>query len=195
MTFTLKNVPNCNKNSTVSHEVIDIIKKKYNIIGIIDLVEYINPDELALELMKYKSYSFSPDEILVVLHHDTDYYESLSSLGHLMYNFLKLCADFDIALNYILFLTNHYGIESEIRNNEESICNSSGLKIVYTSQWYDFPEFKDIRNLDQDYSKNNLDFLYSCLNGVAREHRLFLLSLLKEKNLLNKGMISFHFKN
>jgi len=176
-------------------EAVDIINQKYNVLDFIDLVEFLDPEDLAARLMQYASREFLSNERLVVLHHDTDYYESLNSTGYNIYNFFRLCANYDISLNHVLFITNHYGIKSEIKNVEKQICNSSSTTVVYTSQWYDFPKWEHIENAKEQHNTQEISMLYSCLNGQARVHRLLVLSLLREKDLLDKGMVSYHFKN
>jgi len=176
-------------------EAVNIITEKYTVLDFIDLVEFLNPEDLAKKLVQHVSHSFLPNERLIILHHDTDYYESLESTGYYIYNFFRLCANYDISLNHVLFITNHYGIKSEIKNVEKQICNSSSITVVYTSQWYDFPKWEDIENAKEQHNTQEISMLYSCLNGQARMHRLFVLSLLKEKNLLDKGLVSYHFKS
>ena len=181
-------------NLRLSQEVVNIITEKYNILDFIDLVDFMDPEKLSSALEKYNSHEFLHNERLVILHHDTDYYELINTTGYHVYNFFRLCANFDISLNHILFVTNHYGIKDEIRNVEKNICNSSDVKVIYTAQWYDFPGYEDIESAKKYHNMYTPQVLYSCLNGQIRMHRLLLLSLLNEKHLLEKGMISYHFR-
>lgn len=176
-------------------EIVNIICKKYNVLEFIDLIQYdIDPENLADVLEKYYFFSFSPGEKIIILHHDTDYYSSITAVGNTIYNFFRLCANFDIDLSNIIIVTNHYGIEHEIASTARSICNSNGIKVIYTSQWYDFPSYQDINQSTIDYNTDVVS-LYTCLNNQQRMHRLLTLCMLKEYDLLDKGIVSYHFKN
>ncbi len=181
---------------SISDEVINCVREKYNVIDIVDLVEYsLYPEQLAERLAKYFSYTFSNNERIVILHHDTDYYPSTTSVGNTVYNFFRLCANFDISINHMLFFTNHYGIEKEITFLSKTICNSDSISVIYTSLWYDFPSDEDINQSSLNADNVEFEWLYSCLNGQQREHRIFTLCMLTEYNLLESGIISYHFKN
>lgn len=179
--------------STIKQSVIDLIQEKYQIVDIIDLVKYsTNIELLADTLTKYYNSNFSANQRLVVLHHDTDYYPFESTSGNLVYNFLRLCANFLIPLDQVIFLTNHYGIVNEITKISNQICNSTPPKVIYTSQWYDFPDRSDV--VDAEIN-NDPSYLFCCLNHKQRQHRVLTLSILKEYNLLDRGLISYHFGN
>jgi len=180
--------------TALSQEIVDIICKKYKVLEFIDFEKCaLDPENLANILKKYYSFSFSPDEKIIILHHDTDYYSSVNAVGNTIYNFFRLCANFDINLSNIIIVTNHYGIEQEIVSVARSICNSDDITVIYTAQWFDFPSYRDIDQSSFD-NKTDIVSLYSCLNGQRRNHRLLTLCMLKEYNLLDKGIISYHFK-
>jgi hypothetical protein len=183
-------------NLLISDEVINIVREKYNVIDIVDLVKYsLYPEQLAEKLAKYFSYTFTANDRIVILHHDTDYYPSTASVGNTVYNFFRLCANFDISIENIIFFTNHYGIEKEITFLANTICNSDSISIVYTSLWYDFPSDEDIDQISVNSNSAEFEWLYSCLNGQQREHRIFTLCMLAQYELLDSGIVSYHFKN
>jgi len=178
---------------TVKQEVLGLIKQKYQIVKIIDLVNYdLNPESMANMLALYFNAEFTHTQRLVVLHHDTDFYPGGHAVGNTIYNFLRLCSNYIIPLNHIIFLTNHYGIESEIKSAARQICNDDGINVICTSQWYDFPN-----NTQNNDLLDNIDItnLYCCLNGTRRQHRVMTLCMLQEYNLLNNGIVSYHFKD
>lgn len=184
-----------NKQLTLSAEVVNIIRKKYNVIETINLVEYdLYPENLATVLEKYYSHDFSHNDRIVVLHHDTDYYLDVNSVGNTIYNFFRLCANFNICTSKILFFTNHYNIKKEIKDIEKNICNTNQILVIYTSQWRDFPSDADINQASLDNNNINFQFLYSCLNGQLREHRLLTMCMLSEYDLIDQGIISYYFK-
>lgn len=177
----------------VAPEVVDIICNKYHVLEFVIIVEHdIDPESLASTLEKYISYNFDCQERLVVCHFDTDYYPSLTCVGNSIYNFFRLCANFNIPLDRVIFLTNHVGIEKEINTVSQNICNFTDVKVVYTHQWLDYPDVDQTSNNDPEAE---LTHLYSCLNGQQRMHRMLTLCMLKEHDLLDKGIISYNFGN
>lgn len=179
---------------TFKSEAFDIVRQQYTVLEFIDLIDYdLDPEQLAAKLAEYASYEFDSDDRLVILHHDNDYYTSVDAVGNLVYNFFRLCANFDIALDNILILTNHYGIDTEIKTVAAHICNSSAVSVVYTAHWFDFPSFDDLDQALQLKSDQAPTHLYTCLNGQERMHRLLTLCMLAEADLLEQGIISYHF--
>lgn len=175
----------------VKQLVLDLIEQKYSIVEIIDLLDYdFELDALATTLHKFKNYKFENNQRIVVLHHDTDYYPSGESVGNTVYNFFRLCSNFEIPLDKILILTNHYGIEKEIKKISKSMCNTQSPKVICTSQWFDFPNIDDNNTKSSDH---NVEYLYCCLNGYRRQHRIMTLCFLEHYKLINKGIVSYHF--
>jgi hypothetical protein len=179
---------------SIHQKVIDLIKEKYKILEILDLVYYdCRLNELNQILQKYQNYTFSPDERIVILHHDTDYYPSGGDvMGNNIYNLFKLLARNSIPMEFAIMFTNHYGIISEVDQLCRNILNQTPPKIIYTALWYDFP--CDLENLSP-IKYQNIEHLYACLNGVERTHRVLTLSYLNHNDLLSRGMISYFFKN
>jgi hypothetical protein len=177
----------------VNQEILDLIKQKYQIVNIIDLFDYdLDIESMADVLALYFNAEFTHSERLVVLHHDVDFYPSGNAVGNTIYNFLRLCSNYMISLDHIIVLTNHYGIESEIKSAASQICNDDSINVIYTSQWYDFPSAPQNNDLPDNIDITNL---YCCLNGLKRQHRVMTLCMLKEYNLLNNGIVSYHFKD
>lgn len=177
----------------IKNTIIDSIKEKYNIVDILDLVEYdLDLKSMATKLYQYHNAIFSNDQRLIILHHDTDFYPSLNIVGNTIYNFLRLCANYQIPLDKIIFLTNHYGIEDEIKSAAVEICNDDSIYVIYTSQWADFP---DIYNLQYNLQDSPIQFLYCCINGQRRQHRVMTLSMLQEHQLIDTGLVSYYFGN
>lgn len=181
-------------NNCLHQDVFDVICNKYCVLKVVALVDYdLDPESLASILVKYCSYNFDSDEKIIVLHHDTDYYASTSAVGNTVYNFFRLCANFDIALDNIIFLTNHYGIKEEIKKVAASVCNSDKISVIYTSLWYDFPTVAETQKKNFLCEPEKICKLYSCLNGKQRMHRLLTLCLLEDAGLRDQGIISYHF--
>lgn len=178
--------------SVIKQSVIDLVKQKYQIIEIVDLSEHdLDPESMAVCLSKHCNANFDNNQRLVVLHHDTDYYPSINSVGNTIYNFIRLCANYQIPLDKVIVLTNNYGVEAEINSLVRQICNEDSITVIYTAQWFDFPDMPlQPHQLDAEIKK-----LYCCLNGKMRQHRILTLSMLQEHQLLDLGVISYHFGN
>ena len=178
----------------VKHEVIDIVKARYEILDMIDLVEYdYQLDKLDQLLSKYSNYVFLGNHRIVILHHDTDYYINKNSEGFTLYNLFVLLNRHQIPIESLIMFTNHYGIKDEVAELSGQICNSNPLKVIYTSQWLDFPD--SITVSKTNLQSTNIKNLFCCLNGANRAHRLLTLCYLQKYNLINAGTISYHFKN
>lgn len=176
----------------IKNSVIDIIQSKYQIVNVIELLVYdYQLNELAQKLHQYQNHTFDINDRILVLHHDTDYYPSLPSVGNTMFNFFKLASNFSLPLEKIIFVTNHYGIDVEIEKLSKSICNSPAPEVIQTSQWYDFPDQDSLRN--QLTPTDSFSHVYSCLNGRQRQHRVFMLCKLQELGILQQGIVSYNF--
>jgi hypothetical protein len=174
-------------------EVIDIVESRYEILDIINLFEYDSQlDKLDQLLSKYDNYTFSFNQRILITHDDTDYYISNSCPGFTLYNIFVLLHKHSIPHEFLIIFTNHYGIEDEVTQLSAQICNSDPPKVIYTLQWGDrVIDFSHVELPSNQLSK--VKNLFCCLNGVNREHRLLTLCYLKEHNLLNQGIVSYHF--
>ena len=175
----------------IKKEIIDIVASKFCILEIVDLMEF-DHDMIKLEnfLKKYQDVSFNSNDRLIVFHHETEYYPSESSLGNTVYNFLKLLNNYNIPSDYIIMFTNHYGLDKKIATVNKKLFNQPDLKVIYTVHWYDFPT---VDCINTDSTSDNIEKLFICLNYVQREHRMFTLCALQNKNLLENGIVSYHF--
>lgn len=170
-------------------EVIDLVESKYHILETINLYDYdSNPDSLFALFKKYQDYTFNPNERILILHHDTDYYIQ-NTPGFTLYNLILILSHLFIPGEFLIMLTNHYGIETEVNLQYKLLSGLTPLKVIYTSLWYDFP----FNYPPAQPKSQNPETLFCCLNGIQRHHRMILLCFLKEKGLLNKGMISYNF--
>jgi hypothetical protein len=174
-------------------KVIDLIEKKYRVLTYLDLLYYDGRlDQLNQILSDYQDYVFLPEERIIILHDDTDYYANAESIGNTIYNLFKLMNKYNIPMEFVIVLTNHWGIETEIEKLSQTILNSQSPRVIYTALNFDFPENLD--NLPK-LEYQNIDHLYACLNGVERAHRVLTLCHLQHHDLITQGLISHHFKN
>lgn len=179
--------------STIKQEVLDIVNARYEILDIVDLVEYdYQLDKLDQLLSKYSNYVFLKNQRILILHHDTDYYINKNSTGFTLHNLCVLLNQYRVPTESLIMFTNHYGIKEEIAQLSKQLCNSNTLTVIYTSQWYDFPDSSIVS--EPNHQSANIKNLFCCLNGVNRIHRLLTLCYFQKYNLIDAGTISYHFK-
>jgi hypothetical protein len=176
-------------------EILNVIEEKYQIIELINLY-YADDhlDELKSTIKKYENRVFQPNERIIIIHGETDYYANTTSYGNAVYNLIKILNYYNIPQEFILFLTSFYGIKKEINDLCLQMFGSSNINVIYTSLLYDFPlpvEYADTSPV----TIGNINTLYCCVNNVGRIHRLITLCYLDRYNLLDKGMISYNFKD
>jgi hypothetical protein len=175
----------------IHQEVIALVKEKYNILETLNLVYENCLSDLDQILAKYQNYTFSPNERIIIIHQETDYYSDINGVGNNMYNIFHMLAHYDIPMEFIIMFTNHYGIEKELQHLCQKILNRPVPQVIYTVLFWIFPE--NLENLP-DPKYQEIKNLYCCLNGIERMHRVLTLAYLQEYDLLDQGVISYHFK-
>lgn len=186
-----------NHTSRAWPAVQDHLEKKYKILTKIAISELDGNPALFYSKLKsvYKS-EYQPDEKIIVYHCDTDYYDNQSH-GLLFTNFLQCLIALDISPSVIILLTNNYGIEEEIRNFYKKNCYNfdydHDYMNVFESNYNVLQSSPSIENTPIDIDK--IVKHYICLNGVKRVHRVYFLCGLKDNNLLDQGICSWHFND
>ena len=175
----------------IRREVIELVEEKYKILDIVDFAWDLSDIEDII--LGYKDHHFTPDQRILVVHHDSDYYENTNSNGYMLYNFLQIVNEYQIPTEFLILITNHYGIKKEVEELCSSIFNLSPLLTIETPLFADIVDDEQFSNTTVKLQKP--ETLFCCLNGLARTHRVLTLCYLKEKNLLSNGIISYHFKN
>lgn len=172
-------------------EISNHLYSKYNVLGIFDLCAY-DADMSALyaDLLKFQSRAFASNEKIVFYHFETDFY--LNGTGFTVYNLQVILNALDISQSACIMLTLSYGIEEEIHSTGRCICNDSYPMQVVANSYVTLvststPSLGVQNNFDQ------IEYPFSCLNGRERTHRVMLLCLLEELNLLDKGIVTWNF--
>jgi hypothetical protein len=164
------------------------LKTKYNIIAEINLHKLGNdPSRLYQILASAYKDRYDPNDRILIYHYDTDFYYGSGRAGFIISNLMACLNQLDISVCFCLLLTNHYDISSEI--NQLS-TNEFGMQIFennYTLIQTD-PNPKSI-----DINVDKIVKSYICLNGVKRSHRVMFLCYLREHQLLDCGILSWHF--
>jgi hypothetical protein len=180
--------------NTINKTLYKKILEKFEIIEIIDTVDYDHNNELLESTIKnFENYVFVNNQRILILYQDTGFYNDLTSgTSVVLNNLFFLLKKYKIPQEFIIFISNHYGIKKELAQLENKTGYSIS-KVIECSLWYDFPTYDQIvatKNLLLEFEN---EFLYTCLNNVQRIHRSYSLCQLKENNLLNHGIISYRF--
>ena len=170
------------------------ISEKFEILKIIDTVDYDHDLELLENAIKnFENYEFFSNQRLLIFYHDTGFYNDLTTgtsvILNNLYCFLK---KYNIPPEFIIFISNHFGIKKEI----ELLNRKTGYtitKIIETALWYDFPLYDQIIDSEKLALEFKNDFLYTCLNNIERIQRSYTLCQLRDKNLLPRGIVSYRF--
>lgn len=174
------------------------IETKYSIIDHFELRSCDELDDMFTMLNRCYKPCYEPQEKIVVAHFDTDFYIH-GRVGVKLYNFLEIVRQLDIPLSTIVFLTNHVGMEQEIRNHVAKTYHNHDFDndfinvVVCNYNTLQCPETVPQVEIDRGAEFELIEKHYICLNGKKRTHRVFFLSLLKEMNLLDSGILSWHF--
>lgn len=171
----------------------EAIAQRFNVLATIDLFEYDqSPKRLHSTLSKLKKDTYSTEDRIVFLHFDTEYYPDIDAPGFLITNLHMILASLDIPFSFILLITNHTNIRSQLLHLKDKFASQepSHLPFVVTNfQQLLVDDGSHIKNID--LNANIVKYSYSCLNGVGRTHRKFLVSMLKSYSILKFGLVSF----
>jgi hypothetical protein len=172
-------------------QVTNHLNKKYSVLATYNLDQYDGQMSLLYHhLHQFQDYAFSPREKIIFYHFETNFY--VNNLSLQLYNFQMILNQLKIPRFACILLTAHYGVDKEISNLEDQFsCDSTKMQ-VWTSSYVQIlsnpiPE----KNNKSDHECIKYPFL--CLNGTQRVHRIMLLCLLQKYNLLDQGLISYHF--
>lgn len=170
--------------------VTNYIHSKYNVLAEINLFELDSAPHKIYDILKasYKN-RYQPTDRILIYHYDTDFYYTQSSPGFTVYNLLNCLKLLDIPVCFCMLLTNHYGIAEEINQ----LSNDSVKMTIFESNYQLMQTAPKANAIDVNIDQIKQAFIN--LNGAQRPHRILFLSYLKEHNLLDKGILSWHFNS
>jgi len=172
--------------------ILNYVKAKYNIIGIVDLADiYQNPRALYLILKSLKKENYNTNDRILIYHYDTDYYQEHTGFGFTLYNLLRIITSLDIPLSFFIFFTNHYGLKGEIQKFLQLRNIDIDCLNVFESNYQQLQSSS--RASDTNLDVDSIEKHFVCLSGQKRSHRVIFLCGLLNANLLDKGILSWHF--
>jgi len=168
--------------------VSPILNKYFVYDRVFNLLFYQNAmEELYNVLLPMKRPDYESNYRFIFLHYDTDYYITNNQPGILLRNLQKILVSLDIP-NYFCLILTEQNIQKELDQlaQEETNNDCSISSIQHGLQDWIHKDF-----LDVDLNYMQISKKYICLNRHRRSHRALLFSILKNKNLLDDGIVSF----
>lgn len=149
------------------------------------------PTVLIENLLPFQNQTFSIKDKILLVHMDTDYYDTLLPCGIIPINVIRIFKNLDLPLHAILFVTNHFGIKKEFdyllidhHHNDRPIIIETLLSPAL------IPETCDI---DKEISFDAIEKSAVCMMAQQRSHRVAFYNFLINNNLSDTIAISQQF--
>lgn len=171
-------------------EMFKIIDTFFEYDKIFNLLDYDHDMSLLYsELLTLKKDAYDSNYRFIFLHWDTDYYINNTQPGILLRNLQRILVALDIS-NYFCLIITHQDIRSQLEQLrlEETTDNVSIDCIITMLQDFNF------KQCNPELNAHLIEKKYLTLNRLRRFHRTFLYSCLKDKNLLDQGIVSYASK-
>lgn len=169
----------------------ELLLRKYFVFDkIFDLLSYdTNMIELYNELKSLTKPSYEFNYRFIFLHYDTEYYVNHSDSGITLLNLQTILESLDID-NYFCILLTQQNLQPVCRELQQNhTTNNCSIAVFENFLHKPFNPLPD--SFQSQLNVESITKKYLCLNKVSRFHRRVLISLLKQKNLLSSGMVSY----
>jgi hypothetical protein len=178
------------------NEVNQCLNKKFKIKQVINLYECdFDPYVIDNFLEPLHNYVFKPDEKIIIIHTDTQYYLPYTDYSVTLYNVHVALIHYNIPLESVIIMTNHFGLKKELKLLANMFNFTNPINVF--ESFYDKVgslSSTDKINLNLKINVNYISHLFCCINGTQRTNRLLLLSMLKHYNLWDSGIITTNFE-
>lgn len=171
-------------------KILDKLKKHFNVVDSIHVANYDNRmDDLYLLLNSLKKEKFNINDRIIFIFDDTDYYIN-NVIGITLHNLQKILYSLDIPNYFCIIITHQSYLLDEIKRVNK-LYGHDLYSIFGIDAWIDL--FLNIHHIKSplDLNFNQIEKSYIMLSRVTRRHRVLLYSLLKENDILDKGLVSF----
>ena len=164
------------------------LSKYFQYDKIFNLMDYdSNMILLYRELKKLTKRCYEHNYRFIFYHWDSDYYLTHDTPGFTLRNLQRILVKLDIP-NYFCLIITQQNIEKDLEKLRLEECVNEPIAISCIQAVLQDATYMDYSNLDPGL---NIDKVFISLNGRVRTHRTIIMSLLKHKNLLNKGIVSY----
>ena len=164
----------------------------YKVLDIIDLLKFDHNLSLLRErLLAVKKDSYAPNERIVILHNDHEYFYHDHPTGFNTHNLFTIIRQLDLPLFVFLIITNHSNYQKSIA---PFVVSKHDCPEIYNPLMHDL----SYRMLSRSgvfaaAPKKDIKFHALSMLGTARAHRIKLFQFYKSNNLQNQ--IKFTFAN
>lgn len=176
---------------TKQEVIVPILREYFKIDCVINLLDYgVSLNGLREELLPYCTPPYENNYRFVFLHYDTDYHITNDQPGLTLRNLQKILSNLDIS-NYFCIIVSQKDLQPhlDLLRDQETTDDCSIFCLQHPLQETMHYNVTDIV-LDSQKVKHK----FMCLNRIKRKHRTILYALLKEKNLLEQGIVSYGAK-
>lgn len=180
------------RNLLSSHwpHLAQALQSKYEIIDEIDIFSIVPfPQQVAHLFKKFQNYTFKPNQRLVITHIDVGFYLRHCPYSLNLYNLFHILTYYDIPTEFVILVTNQK-MDKEVECLSK-IFNTAPFKVI--SSFYNIVQTIPSGMVNTGLDSDLIEYPYISLNGVPRPSRFMLLSMLKNKDLLDKGIVSWNF--
>jgi len=174
----------------LSESTVAILKKHFVFDRVFDLVEYdLNMDQLYQELKLLRKDHFESNYRFIFLHYDTEYYITQDSPGITIINLQKILESLDIS-NYFCLVLTQQTLQKQCQQARD-LLSTDVCSIKTITNLLHTPCYPSVENKNLELNATAITKKYLSLNRVGRFHRQTLVALLKHKNLLKFGIVSY----
>lgn len=167
--------------------VLETLKKHFIFDRIFNLLKYSNNMQaLQQDLSVFVRDEYEVNYRFIFLHYDTDYHLN-DQPGFILINLQRILQSLGISNYFCLILT-----QKNLTNHLEQIrIQETNDDCAIDSIQHNLQDLLHFPNTFQTLSSACIEKKFICLNNVRRNHRRILFSLLKDKNLLDHGLVSY----
>lgn len=136
--------------------------------------------------------NFLPDERIVFIHNDLDFYINDSVPGFTLYNLQLILRELDIPNFFCAVVSNMPNYTKYTKMVRDLLCDDVPLRGI--SSFYGADVINLSTSINQNVSTNvdQIAFPFVSLSRVGRFNRTFFTAKLFEKNLQTQGLVSYH---
>jgi len=162
-----------------------------DVVGIIYLWKYEdNYNSLYQRLLELRREHYAPNQKIVVIHENDDYYYHGNPTGFIIHNLMNVVEHLNISPSSLIFLSPHHNLESGlapfITDNDRPTFINTLVGLSGSRSLLDLCDCSIEKNIEQ----NAL-----CLLGTVRRHRVLLYQLMSMYNCFESIDVNFNSKN
>jgi hypothetical protein len=171
----------------LTNEYKNLLQSKYSILDHVSICAF-DHDFPLLErwLGRNKKSIYNANDRIIIEHFDTDYYLSGVNYGLALYNLFTVFKKLDIPFFTMLIVTNHFGIEQEIKQlaldpyDRPTVIETFVSTLHYTNNYQ-----------DQGIDADSIIRPGLCMMGTGRVHRHAMYRFIESK-LQDHVAVSMH---